>query len=186
MKRRLPAILALAIPLASFAQEFRGTVTDPTGAAIPGAKVTVTETHTGVATSVVSGSNGEYSALFPLSGDYEIAAGLLGFKDAIRKGVHIGAGDHPIIDIRLDVGAAAESVEVTADAPLVNNENASLGQTITTKEVEDFPINGGAGRLRYVRRAHHHRLPGAERELLLEPAHQSGRIQPGEIHDGHQ
>ena len=91
---------------------------------------------------MVSGSNGEYTALFLLSGDYEIAARLQGFKDAIRKGVHIGAGDHPIIDIRLDVGDAAQSVEVTADAPLVNNENASLGQTITTKEVEDFPLNG--------------------------------------------
>jgi hypothetical protein len=146
VKRRLPAFLALAIPLASFAQEFRGTisgtVTDPTGATIAGAKVTVTATHTGVATSVVSGSSGEYSALFLLSGDYEIAARMPGFKDAIRKGLHIGAGDHPTIDIRLDVGDAAQSVEVTEAAPLVNNENASLGQTITTKEVEDFPLNG--------------------------------------------
>src|SRR5260370_27206347 len=71
-----------------------------------------------------------------------MAARMPGFKDAVSKGVHIGAGDHPIIDIRLDVGDAAQSVEVTADAPLVNNENASLGQAITTKEVEDLPING--------------------------------------------
>src|ERR1700692_4177800 len=139
MKHTSLAVLTLAIPLASFAQEFRGTisgtVTDTTGSSIAGAKVTVTDTHTGVATSVVSGSNGQYTALFLLSGDYEITAAMPGFKDAVRKGVHIGAGDHPTIDIRLDVGDAAQSVEVTAEAPLVNNENASLGQTITTKEV---------------------------------------------------
>src|ERR1700730_18484776 len=86
------AVLALAVPLASFAQEFRGTisgtVTDPTGSTIAGAKVTVTDTQTGVATSVLSGSNGQYTALFLLSGDYEITASMAGFKDAIRKGVH--------------------------------------------------------------------------------------------------
>jgi len=146
MKFSTVALVALVVPLASFAQEFRGaisgTVTDPTGATIGGAKLTVTDTHTGVATSVVSGSNGQYTALFLLSGDYEITAAMPGFKDAIRRGVHIGAGDHPTIDIRLDVGDAAQSVEVTEEAPLVNNENASLGQTITTKEVEDFPLNG--------------------------------------------
>ena len=146
MKHHLRLLAVVVVPLAAFAQEFRGTISgtvaDPTGSAIAGAKITVIETHTGVTTSVVSGSTGQYTALFLLSGDYEIAARMPGFKDAVRKGVHIGAGDHPIIDIRLDVGDAAQSVEVTAEAPLVNNENASLGQTITTKEVEDFPLNG--------------------------------------------
>jgi hypothetical protein len=65
-----------------------------------------------------------------------------GFKENIRKGIHLGAGDHPVLDVRLDVGDTRQSVEVTADAPLLNTENASAGQAITTAEVEDLPING--------------------------------------------
>jgi hypothetical protein len=57
--------------------------------------------------------------------------------------VHLGAGDHPVIDIALEIGNAAETISVTADAPLINSENASVGQAITTKEVEDLPLNGG-------------------------------------------
>ena len=51
---------------------------------------------------------------------------MTGFKEAIRKGVHVGAGEHPVIDVRLDVGDTTLSVEVTAEAPLVNSENASI------------------------------------------------------------
>src|SRR5260370_33534661 len=115
MKHHLRLLAVVVVPLASFAQEFRGTISGtvaaPTGPAIAGAKITVIETHTGVTTSVVSGSTGQYTALFLLSGDYEIAARMPGFKDAVRKGVHIGAGDHPIIDIRLVVADAAQSRE---------------------------------------------------------------------------
>ena len=68
---------------------------------------------------------------------------MQGFKEFIRKGVHVGAGDHPVIDIRLDVGEVTQTMEVTADAPQLNTENASAGQSITTKEVEELPLNGG-------------------------------------------
>ena len=61
-------------------------------------------------------------------GDYDIAAKIAGFKEFVRKDVHVGAGDHPVIDIRLEVGDATQSVEVTADAPLINTENASTGR----------------------------------------------------------
>lgn len=129
-----------------FAQEFRGaisgTVTDPSGAPIPGAKITVTETRTSTKNQAVSDNSGKYNVLFLLSGDYDIAVQSQGFKDYIRKALHIGAGDHPVIDVKLDIGDAAQTVEVTADVPLVNSENASVGQAITTKEVEDMPLNG--------------------------------------------
>ena len=140
------AALALAIPLALGAQEFRGsingTVSDPTGAMIAGAKVTVTETHTGTKVPTVSGSSGEYNAPYLLPGDYDIDVQMQGFKEFVRKGVHVGADDHVVIDVHLDVGDVNQSVEVTADAPLLNTENASLGQTVTTKEMADLPING--------------------------------------------
>src|SRR5439155_8046537 len=70
------------------------------------------------------------------------AAEAPGFKKFVRQGLTLSAGEHPVIDIRLDVGAVSESVEVTADAPLLVTSNTSIGQVITTEEVEDFPING--------------------------------------------
>src|SRR5579872_7363371 len=140
------ATLALAAPLALFAQEFRGTIsgeiTDPSGAMIAGARVTVTETNTGTKIPTVSGSTGDYTAAFLLPGDYDIDVQMQGFRAFSRKGVHIGAGDHAVIDVRLDVGDVATSVEVTADASLLNTDNSSLGQAITTKQVAELPING--------------------------------------------
>ncbi len=146
---RLVARLAMAVlvlPLALLAQEFRGTIsgmiTDPTGAMVAGAKVTVTETNTGTRIPTVSGATGEYTVPFLLPGDYDIEVQMQGFKAITRRGVHVGAGDHPVIDIRLDVGDVATTVEVTEDASLLTTDTSTLGQAITTKEVAELPING--------------------------------------------
>ena len=142
------ALFTLMLPLAISAQEFRGAisgaVTDATGGTVAGAKVTVTETNTNTKIETVTESTGQYTAPFLLPGDYEVAVRMAGFKEFVRKGIHVGAGERPVIDVRLDVGDATVSVEVTAEAPLVNNENASVGHAITTKEVEDLPLNGGS------------------------------------------
>jgi hypothetical protein len=144
MKRCLFA--AFIFSISAFSQEFRSTisglVTDSTGASVPGAKVTVTETSTGTKTQAVSDSAGQYTALFLLPGNYDIAVEATGFKAALRKGVHTGAGDHTVIDVALEIGNSAQTVEVTGDAPILNSENASVGGAITTKEVEDLPLNG--------------------------------------------
>jgi hypothetical protein len=145
---RVTALIAMvAIMIApAFSQEFRGTlsgsVTNPTGAQIPNAKVTVTEVHTGTKTETVSDSTGQYTAPFLLPGDYDIAVQKEGFKAAVHKAVHVGSGDHPVIDFKMDVGNTTQTVEVAGDASLINSENASVGQAITTKEVEDLPLNG--------------------------------------------
>ena len=132
-------ILALSFPAHVIAQEFRaaisGTITDPSGSPIPGAKIMVTETRTSTKNQAVSDNSGKYNVLFLLTGDYDIAVQSQGFKDYIRKALHVGAGEHPVIDVRLEIGDAAQTVEVTADVPLVNSENASVGCAITTKEV---------------------------------------------------
>ncbi len=146
-KFSLFASFVLAVPLAMLSQEYRGAiggaVTDPTGAVVTGAKVTVTETQTGTKVDTVSDNAGQYVAPFLTPGDYAIAVNMAGFKEFVRKGVHVGAGEHPVIDIRLEVGEATQSVEVTADAGMLNTENASAGQAISTREVDDLPLNGG-------------------------------------------
>ncbi|HWB82593.1 MAG TPA: carboxypeptidase-like regulatory domain-containing protein [Bryobacteraceae bacterium] len=147
---RLVKVLALAALVAAglYAQEFRGTisggVTDPQGAAIPKATVTATEVQTGTKTTATSESTGQYTLSFLPPGLYTITAEAAGFKRAVRQGIRLSAGEHPVIDIRLDVGAVSESVTVDAEAPLVTASNATVGQTVTTKEVEDLPVNGRA------------------------------------------
>lgn len=138
--------LVLLFALVAFAQEFRatigGAVTDTTGAAVANARVVVTEINTGTKVETVTDSSGHYTAAFLLPGDYEVAVRIEGFKEFVRRGIHAGAGEHPLIDAALTVGDAKTTLEVTADAPLLVTENASVGQAITSKEVEDLPING--------------------------------------------
>jgi hypothetical protein len=141
------ALLALMLIPAGYGQEFRGAfsgvATDATGAVVSSAKVLVLETNTNTRVETTTDNAGHYAVPFLLPGDYDITVTMAGFKDYLRKGVHLGAGENPIIDVRLEVGAAAQTMEVVADVPLVNSENASIGQTITSSEVEDLPSNGG-------------------------------------------
>ncbi len=128
------------------AQEFRGSitgsVTDPTGTPIPNVAITAQEERTGTISEAKSDASGQYTIPFLLPGVYDVSAHTSGFATFTRKGIHLGSGDHPVIDLQLQIGQTSQSVTVTADVPLVNNANASAGQTITTKQVEDFPVNG--------------------------------------------
>src|SRR5262249_9738099 len=125
MKRSLVAALVLLLALGLSAQEFRGTITgaisDATGAQIAGAKVTVTEINTNTRTETVTDASGHYTAPFLLPGDYDVLVSSPGFKDSVRRAIHVGAGDHPVIDLKLDVGDSKQTIEVTADVPLVNS-----------------------------------------------------------------
>lgn len=139
-------LLLLAMAASLCAQEFRGTisgaVTDVSGAAIPKVKVVALETRTGVKSTAYSEPSGQYTIPFLALGEYEVSAEAPGFKKFARPGIKISAGDHPVLDIHMEVGALTESVTVTADAPLLMTANPSVGQVITTAQVEDFPVNG--------------------------------------------
>ena len=131
---------------ALWAQEFRGTfsgsVKDPQGAAVGHAKIVATETKTGTKSETFSQDSGEYTIPFLMPGDYEITAEAPGFMKAVRPRVTLSVGEHPVIDIRLEVGMVSESVMVTAEAPLIESANASAGEVVTSEEVEEFPLNG--------------------------------------------
>ncbi len=128
------------------AQEFRGTfsgsVTDRQGAAIAKAKVTATEIRTGVPTSTLSETSGAYTIPFLQPGEYTIKVEAPGFKVAVRQGLTLSTGEHPVIDVVLDVGDINQSVTVTGEVPLVESSSGSTGQVITTEEVDDLPLNG--------------------------------------------
>jgi hypothetical protein len=146
MKFSLVAVAVVLLPVAAVCQEFRGAISgavvDPTGAAVPNVSITAVEIRTGSRSQTASDSAGQYTIPFLAPGFYEISVKTPGFKEFVRKGLQLASSDHPLIDIRLEVGDTSQSVEVTADAPLVDSENSSTGQTITTKQVEDLPLNG--------------------------------------------
>src|SRR5215469_14607131 len=139
-----------AVPLlfccAAFAQEFRGSfsgnVRDAQGAAVAKARVVATATATGVKSETVSEDSGAYTIPFLAPGEYQISAEAAGFKKFVRAGASLGMGEHPVIDIQMEVGAISDSVTVMADSPLIEAANASIGQVITSEEVEDMPTNG--------------------------------------------
>jgi len=147
MKTRLLLFLfAFFLPALLSAQEFRGTisgvVTDPAGAGVADAHITATENRTGTKIQSQTNSDGQYTLPFLLPGDYTITVEMTGFKTFVRQGVHLDSGGHPVVDMQLVMGAVTESVKVTEAIPLVNTENASTGQIITTKQVEDLPLDG--------------------------------------------
>jgi hypothetical protein len=146
---RLTAMLAtvlLCLTGLSRAQEFRGTisgaVTDPSGAVVPGADIVVKEVHTGTANRTKSDAAGQYVVPFLLPGEYSVTATAQGFDTLTRQGITLDSQGHPIVDMALKVGNKGETVEVTADAPLLDQTNASVGQVISTESVADLPLNG--------------------------------------------
>ncbi len=145
MKSKLLAALVVT-SAALFAQETRGTisgtVTDPQGSAIAQARIVATEIKTGTKANAVSADSGAYTIPFLAQGDYQVSADATGFKQAIRQGVTLDAGGHPVVDFRLELGAASESVTIVADTSMIESASASIGQTVTTEEVEDLPVNG--------------------------------------------
>jgi len=119
----------------------RGSVKDAQGV-IPGVTVTLTSEGTGVSRDTVSNSSGEYSfpALDPST--YSIKAGVQGFKTFERRGIRIGAQQFVTLDITLEVGTVAETITVTADAPLIETSNASHAEVLDSKTLEALPSVG--------------------------------------------
>ena len=134
----------LAVP--AHAQEFRGTlsgrVTDPSGAVIPKANVTVTEVNTGTVSRTVSDADGQWVIPFLQPGTYNVQAQATGFESVVRNAITLQAQEHPIIDLAMPIGQTSETITVSSAAPLIDQANASVGQVISTESVADLPLNG--------------------------------------------
>jgi hypothetical protein len=129
-----------------YSQQFRGSITgrvvDAQDAGIPAAKVVATETATQARHETVSGNTGQYTLPFLQPGDYRLEASAPGFKRYVRESVHVSANDQIGIEIVLEIGPLADSVTVTAEAPMLNTTSASTGQVISSTFIEAFPLNG--------------------------------------------
>jgi len=120
-----------------------GQVTDTTGGVVPGVAVRATNLETKVTVSATSNPQGNYELPYLLPGAYSLAAELAGFKSWSRPRLELRMGDRLRIDITLEVGAVTESVEVTAQAPVLESTSASIGQVISTRQIADLPLRSG-------------------------------------------
>src|SRR5262245_51061680 len=118
----------------------RGQVTDSTGAALPGAKVTVTSNDTGVKRQTTSNGQGIWTVPFLNPGHYTVTVFFLGFKTAERKDITLNTADDKQVDVTLEVGTASEHVEVPGAAPLIDTTSATSGTVITPKMMTEMPL----------------------------------------------
>ena len=139
-------LLGLLFVVAVFAQRdlgtVTGTVTDPTGAAIPNAKVTITEAATNLSYVVTTNESGEYIRPALKPGTYTITAEAQGFRRVAQENVVITGGDRIGVPLTLPVGEMSESIEVSAQAPLLQTENTTLGAALNTQSMTELPLGG--------------------------------------------
>src|SRR5947207_2279258 len=138
-------LIALSTCL-SFAQTstatILGVVRDASGALIPGVSITVKHTESGLTRTAVSSERGGYNVPLLPVGAYEITTTMPGFKKEVRSGINLVVGQEAVVDLILEVGAAAEQITVTEEAPLVNTTTSSTSGVITEQQVKDLPLNG--------------------------------------------
>jgi hypothetical protein len=121
----------------------RGTVTDPTGAVIAGAQMTITNTATGVTGHTVSDKSGLYSFEFLVIGDYVVTAGAPGFETDSIGPFHIEIDQIATANAKLQVGKASTTVSVSGSSTeLLNSENSTISTSISANQLENMPLNG--------------------------------------------
>src|SRR3989454_4974735 len=149
MKRIIGISVVLVFLISSFAcgivwaqstAQISGTVKDQSGAVLPGVQVTATQTATGLARSAITNETGSYVLPDLPVGPYRLEAALSGFRTFAQSGIVLQVGSNPVINVSLEVGQVAETVEVQADAALVETRATGVGQVIDNVRVMELPL----------------------------------------------
>ena len=120
-----------------------GTVTDPSGAVIPGAKITIRNISTGVGTQVTTNQSGIYNATNLLPGDYQVNVVAVGFSPQQRAGLSLTVGEKQVLNMQLKVGdAATTTFEVSNDTPTVELGSNSVSVVVKGETARELPLNG--------------------------------------------
>jgi len=138
----LNALLVVFFSTGLFGQTFTGHVKDTTGAAVAGATVTIHNQLTNVDTPSRTTDAGTYTAPYLKPGLYSVSAEMNGFQKQTRTNISLDADSTVAVDFTMKVGAAGETVTVTADQVLLNTDNASRNDTFSSKAVTEIPNNG--------------------------------------------
>jgi hypothetical protein len=140
--------LLLGFSVALWAQSDRGaikgTVTDPTGAVVPGVEVVAVNLNTGVRTTAPSNEVGLYSILNLPVGTYSITFSREGFKKFDRTGIQLAVAQVIQLDVVLQMGSTSEHVTVTGDVPMLQTATSEVGTNLKSSVVQDLPLSGGS------------------------------------------
>lgn len=146
--KALLAMLVTALLLATVAQaqvdtgSIVGTITDPSGAVVNGAKVTLTNVGTGIELSTTTGSDGVFKFSPVRIGTYKVDAAFQGFKTISQSDVKVDVGSSVLVNFTMTAGSTSETVEVTAAAPVLQTQDASVGQVVDQASINNAPLNG--------------------------------------------
>src|SRR5579862_6125161 len=119
-----------------------GTVTDPSGAVIAGANITITNMGTNIAVKTTTDTAGEF-VVTPLEvGKYSVSVEATGFKRSVRSDIQVNVQDRVRVDSKLEVGQVTDTVEVAAAAPILETDTSYLGEVVESQRIVDLPLNG--------------------------------------------
>jgi hypothetical protein len=121
-----------------------GTIVDASGAAVPGASITLKNVDTGITATIVTDSQGAYQFLNVRVGTYSVRAELQGFATAVADNVAVTVNARQRVDLTMKVGSLGETVEVTGAARLLESESSDRGQVIGREQIVNLPLNGRA------------------------------------------
>jgi len=142
----LAAIFVCAVAGVSSAQQvtavLRGTAYDPSDATVSSVTVTATQIETGFSRTAVTDAQGDFVLVELPVGHYKLQADAKGFQRFVREGLTLEVNRTALVAVRLAIGTDARQIEVTADAPLVENTSSSLGKTVDQTTIQDLPLNG--------------------------------------------
>ena len=122
--------------------QISGTVTDASGAVVPGVDVSAIQTDTGTKRTVVTNGQGEYTLTNLQIGPYRLEASKTGFRTYVQTGIQLQVNTNPVIAIALGIGEVGQTVQVEANASLVETQNLGVGTVMETQRILDLPLNG--------------------------------------------
>src|ERR1019366_3472909 len=137
--------LALFLPMTGWAQDqatLVGEVVDPTGAAVPSAKVLVSNPSKGYTRNLVTNSAGEYTAAAIPIGDYVVTAEATGFQKLVRSGITLQVGQTLRLDLQLTIGTTTQEISVSGNTQKVETENATVSGVVTGNQIQDLTLVG--------------------------------------------
>lgn len=149
MKSRYFLTLTLFALFSAFAQSDRGTITgtvaDPGGALIPNAAVLVVNQGTGVKFETTTTATGNFTAPYLSAGLYDVTVEVAGFRKSVQKSVRVQVAQTASVDVVLQIGTAADSISVTAEAPMLTTDSAAASTTISREQLNQLPLNFAIG-----------------------------------------
>src|SRR6267378_1863173 len=144
MLASLAVVLWSAAPLRAQvdAGSILGTVTDASGGSVHGATVALTNEGTNASLSTTTGSDGGYKFTPVRIGSYKLTATLQGFSTITQRNIVVNVGADVVVDFSLKPGSVSETVEVASTVPVLETQDASVGQVVDSRSVDNLPLNG--------------------------------------------